>query len=142
MTTTDERWESREREGYYARAAAGIYFTGDIACRGGDARLGANDGARSRAGQQRARGVVHSGFLRRMDSPILAWLRPATNGSWPDNEQVAPARRCRQQQSIGGRLHQSDPEAPGRGSREEVQPNLVSRRHLSNSGQPVLASAR
>src|SRR5215472_14453405 len=77
-----------------------------------------------------------------MDSPILAWLRPAAVRSRPDNEEVAPARRCGQQQSIGGRLRQPDLEAPGRGSREEARADLVSRHYLCDTGQPVLATAR
>ena len=39
------------------------------------------------------------------------------------------------------RLHQSDLEAPGGGSREEARRNLVGRRDLSDPGQPVLARA-
>ena len=72
--------------------------------------------------------------------------------TWPDVEPPAAgpgpvtnrARRngVERHLSAGRRLHQSDLEAAGGGSREETRRNLIDRRALSDPEQPVLARRR
>jgi hypothetical protein len=80
---------------------------------GGNARIGANGGARGYADRYwYAKRRVHPRFLRLMGPPFPERLGATPVGSWPREEQLAPgpgtASRRGQYRPTGRRLHQSD----------------------------------
>ena len=84
-----------------------------------------------------AAGSANSGKERGASIPDISgiWVHPSIPGfeplpSGPDfgGQPVAAANGVGQHQPAGRRLHQSDLEAPGRGSREKARRNLADRR--------------
>ncbi len=105
-------------------------------------RLGAGGDASGRTGRRAcAKRCIHPGFLRHMEPPLFPRLRTAGVRPWSGDESFAAARRAakgrRRSQAAGRRLHQSDPEARGGGSRQEARRNGVKRRGRAGHRSPM-----